>query len=78
LRPSFVEWAGQTVRSSPWAKVYYQRMVAQGKDHHAILRALAFKWIRVLWVCWPTHTPYDETRYPKQRLHRKSPNAASA
>jgi transposase len=78
LRQSFVEWAGQTVMYSAWAKVYYQRMKAKGKGHHAILRALAFKWIRVLWKCWQTRTPYDEARYLQQLVHRKSPNAIAA
>ena len=78
LRQSFVEWAGQTAKHSAWATVYYQRMVAKGKKHHAILRALAFKWIRILWKCWQTHTPYEEARYLKQLLHRKSPNAVTA
>lgn len=75
LRQTFVEWAGQTVMYSDWAKVYYQRMKAKGKSHQAILRALAFKWIRVLWKCWQERTPYDEARYLKQLTHRKSPNA---
>ncbi len=78
LRQSLVEWAGQTVVHSAWAKVYYQRMRAKGKTHHTILRALAFKWIRVLWKCWQTGIPYDEARYLRQLLHRKSPNAGSA
>ena len=78
LRQSFVEWAGQTVVYSAWAKVYYQRMEAKGKGHATILRALAFKWIRVLWKCWQTRTPYDEARYLKQLVHRKSPNAVPA
>ena len=77
LRQTFVEWAGQTVRYSAWAKVYYERMLKLGKKHAVILRALAFKWIRVLWKCWQTQTPYDEARYLKQLLHRKSPNAVS-
>lgn len=78
LRQNWVEWAGQTVRYSAWAKIYYQRMQAKGKGHHAILRALAFKWIRLLWKCWQTRTPYDEARYLKQLVHRKSPNALPA
>lgn len=75
LRQTFVEWAGQTVVFSAWAKVYYQRMLAKGAKHHAVLRALAFKWIRVLWKCWYSRTPYQESRYLLQLLHRKSPNA---
>ena len=75
LRQTFVEWAGQTVVYSAWAKQYYQHMKAKGKSHHVILRALAFKWIRILWKCWQTHTPYDEARYLKQLLARRSPHA---
>lgn len=77
LRQTLVEWAGQTVKYSAWAKAYYERMTAKGKGRHAILRALAFKWIRVLWKCWQTRTPYDETRYLRQLIHRKSPNAVA-
>ena len=75
LRQTFIEWAGQTVVYSTWAKEYYQHMKAKGKSHHVILRALAFKWIRILWKCWQTRTPYDEARYLKQLLARKSPHA---
>ena len=78
LRQSFVEWAGQTVVYSAWAKRYYERMRAKGKGRGAILRALAFKWVRVLWKCWQTRTPYDEARYLKQLAHRQSPNAIPA
>ena len=75
LRQTFVEWAGQTVRYSEWAKIYYDRMLNKGKKHAVILRALAFKWIRVLWKCWQDRKPYNEALYLKQLLHRKSPNA---
>ena len=75
LRQTFIEWAGQTVVYSAWAKEYYQHMKAKGKSHHVILRALAFKWVRILWKCWQTRTPYDEARYLKQLLARKSPHA---
>ena len=74
-RQTFVEWAGQTVVYSVWARAYYQAMKAKGKAHHIILRALAFKWIRVLWKCWLNRTPYNEARYLKQLLLRKSPYA---
>jgi transposase len=78
LRQSFVEWAGQTVRYCEWARVYYERMKEKGKKHAVILRALAFKWIRILWKCWQERTAYDEARYLKQLTHRKSPNAVTS
>jgi transposase len=78
LRQSFVEWAGQTVRYCEWARVYYERMKEKGKKHAVILRALAFKWIRILWKCWQERTAYDEARYLKQLTLRKSPNAVTS
>jgi len=75
LRQSLVEWAGQTVVYCPWAKAYYQQMKAKDKGHWAILRALAFKWVRILWKCWQERTPYDDARYLKQLAKRRSPLA---
>ena len=76
LRQTFVEWAGQTVVYSPWANVYYHQQRRRGKAHHAILRALAFKWLRILWRCWHDAVPYDEARYLRSLQQRHSPLAA--
>ena len=72
-RQTLVEWAGQTVVYSSWAKDYYAYYKAKGKSHHVILRALAFKWLRVLWRCWMDRTPYDEPRYMAQLRLKKAP-----
>ena len=45
-RQSFRYWAGRSMAKSAWAKAYYQQQRKQGQDHHAAVRALAFKWIR--------------------------------
>jgi len=63
LRQTFVEWAGQSVRYSFWAKAYYDQQIKKGKPHNTVIRALAFKWIRIAFRCWQTNTPYDETKY---------------
>lgn len=73
LRQTFVEWAGETVRYSFWAKAYYQQQKARGKSHHVIVRALAYKWIRILFRCWKDRTPYDESTYLNALKKRKSP-----
>ena len=78
LRQTFVEWAGQTVVWSSWAGHYYERMKAKNKKHHVILRALAFKWIRVLWKCWQARVPYSEATYLAALEKRKSPNLPSS
>jgi transposase len=63
MRQTFVEWANQTIRYSYWAKEFYDEKRAQGKSHQATLRALAFKWIRIIFRCWKNKTPYDESMY---------------
>ena len=73
LRQTFVEWAAQTVNKSYWAGLYYQQQRAKGCSHQAAVRALAFKWIRILYRCWKTRTPYDETRYLRALQERGSP-----
>lgn len=60
LRQTFVEWAGQSVRQSFWAGAFYEQQRAKGKSHQMTVRALAFKWIRILHRCWQDHVPYDE------------------
>jgi hypothetical protein len=63
LRQTFVEWANQTIKYSFWARAFYDEKRAQGKSHQATIRALAFKWIRIMFRCWKSHTPYDEAKY---------------
>lgn len=72
-RQTFVEWAGQTINKSYWAGAYYRQQRAKGCAHQAALRSLAFKWIRILYRCWETRTPYDEASYLKALERRGSP-----
>ena len=73
LRQTFVEWAGQSVRYSFWAKAYYEQQKRKGKPHNTIIRALAFKWIRILFRCWKTSTAYDESTYLAALKSKGSP-----
>jgi transposase len=70
IKQTFHEFADQSIRFSKWARAYYDQMRARGKDHHAALRALAYKWIRILFRCWKDGKPYDEQKYT-QALARK-------
>jgi transposase len=72
LRQTFVEWAAESIRHSFWAQVYYQQQRDKGKAHQAAVRALAFKWIRILYRCWQDRTPYDESTYLQALHHRGS------
>jgi transposase len=63
LRQTFVEWAAESIRHAFWAQVYYQQQRDKGTSHQAAVRALAFKWIRILFRCWQERTPYNESVY---------------
>lgn len=73
LRQTFVEWAGATIPRSFWAAAYYRQQRAKGCSHHAAVRGLAFKWVRILYRCWQTRTAYDESTYLKALERRGSP-----
>ena len=72
LRQTFVEWAAESIRHSFWARVYYQQQRDKGKAHQAAVRALAFKWIRILFRCWQDRTLYDESVYLNALNNRDS------
>jgi transposase len=73
LRQTFVEWAAQTIPHSFWARAFYEQQRAKGLSHQAALRALAFKWIRIVFRCWQQHTAYDESTYLSALKRRGSP-----
>jgi len=73
LRQSFHEWAGHSISQSAWARAYYQQQRNRGKDHHAVVRALAFKWIRIVFRCWKDRIAYDESKYLAALVKRGSP-----
>jgi transposase len=70
LRQTFHEWALHSMASSAWAKDHYKQLRAKGKSHHSAVRALAFKWIRILFRCWQDHQPYNATLYENARQSR--------
>jgi len=63
IRQAFVEYAGESVRHSEWAKAFYVSQKEKGKSHQAAVRALAYKWIRIIFRCWQTREKYSEARY---------------
>jgi Transposase IS116/IS110/IS902 family len=63
LRQTFQEWALRSIAYSPWARTYYEEQRAKGKGCNTAIRALAFKWIRILFRCWKDRKPYDRVMY---------------
>jgi transposase len=63
FRKAMTTFADNSRHASPWAAKIYNDARAAGKDHPHAVRILARAWIRVIWPCWLTHTPYDPARH---------------
>lgn len=77
LRQTFHEFAHHSILHCAWARAFYAAQRARGSSHHVAVRALAFKWIRILWRCWRDRTPYDDARYLRALDQRGSPHAVA-
>ena len=77
IRQTFHEWAGCSIRYCDWAKEHYDRQREKGKGHHAAVRSVAFKWIRIFYRCWRDRVPYSEQIYLKAREARATAPSSS-
>lgn len=73
VKQSFHEFAGQSIMHCDWARAYYDQKKAEGKRHHVAIRALAYRWIRIIYRCWKDRVPYNEQTY-MESLRRKRPS----
>jgi transposase len=65
-RKALTIWADNSRHASPWAERTYRQARARGCRHPHAIRILARAWLRVIWACWNTNTPYN----PERRRHR--------
>ena len=72
-RQSFHEYAKESVLWCRWSAAYYLNQRSKGKPHHTAVRALAFKWQRIIWRCWQSRKPYEEKTYEAALRKGKSP-----
>lgn len=75
VRQSFHEYARMSILQSPWARAFYEAQRQRGKGHHAAIRALAYRWIRIIYRCWKDRIPYSEDLYQQALARRQSPLA---
>ena len=71
-RQTFHEFARLSIAKSQWARNYVKYYTQRGKKFHTVVRALAYKWIRILFRCWQKRTPYDENTYMESLKKRGS------
>lgn len=73
LRQTFHEFAGQSIKSCAWARAYYDIKRRKGVGHHAAVRALAYKWIRIIFRCWQDRVRYSDDIYLQSLRKKGSP-----
>lgn len=55
-----------------WAQEFYLQQRASGHGHHAALRALAHKWLKIILAMRRTGTPYDDNIFNNRRRQQLS------
>jgi transposase len=58
-RKATTSFAHNARMQSPWAAKLYADARARGKHNPHATRIVARAWIRVIWACWKSGTPYD-------------------
>lgn len=69
-RKAVTAYAHNARLQSPWAGRLYADARARGKRNPHANRIVARAWIRVIWACWHTGTPYDPTIHQTRRAPR--------
>jgi hypothetical protein len=75
-RQSFHEYAKESILWSRWAAAFYLQQRSKGSPYHTAVRALAFKWQRIIFRCWQERKPYQEQTYEAALRQSRSPLVA--
>ena len=75
LHQTFFEFAAKSLLFCQWAKAFFAAQRAAGKTYGCVIRALAFKWQRIIHSCWRNHQAYNDTMYLAQLSKHGSPHA---
>jgi len=73
LREAAVNMARNSIRTSGWARSYYNEQIARGHSNSRAFRALANRWMVIVWKLWQTNEPYDEAKHVANRSRNKRP-----
>ena len=65
-----------SLNQSEWANRYYRDQRTKGHNHAQALRALGAKWLKIIFVMWRDHKPYDENYHLANITRQKMRQAA--
>jgi hypothetical protein len=61
-----------------WARSFYHRKRTEGKDHYEALRAVALRWVKIMWAMWDQDAQYDEHYHRSRKRNMEDDISASA
>lgn len=76
LRHAMYWFSFGSLKHCEWARLYYREQKAQGHTHPHALRALGAKWLKIIFVMWRDHKPYDENFHLANIARHKMRQAA--
>ncbi len=74
---TWIEFAKSSLLTCAWAQDFVEAKKKEGKKYYTAIRALAFKWIRIIYACWKSGTVYNEATYLASLKKAGSPYAAT-
>ncbi|MBN8590654.1 MAG: transposase [Anaerolineae bacterium] len=80
LRKAADDFARQSVRHSKWARAYLDSQVSRGHNRARAFRALANRWMKIIWTLWQRREAYDEAKHAANRTQHamSKPKARAA
>ena len=73
LRKAVTDLARNSLRESGWARSYFYSQKALGHGDTRAYRALANRWLRIIWTLWQRREDYDEIRHVVNRSRKGLP-----
>jgi transposase len=74
LRHAIYWFSFNSLNRCQWANKYYRDQRAKGHSHPQALRALGAKWLKIIFVMWRDHKPYDDNYHlaniARQKMHQ--------
>jgi hypothetical protein len=59
FRNTLHQFAFCSIQSETWAREYYDKQRKKGKNHSAAVRALANKWVKIIFRMWKNNKEYN-------------------
>jgi hypothetical protein len=65
-----MDLARNSIRKSGWARSYFLDQLKKGHSKARAFRALANRWLRIVWTLWQRRERYDESRHVANRARQ--------